>query len=267
MLELEEVLDQLGRSTAAGAADTLLLWRQGYIDRATLIDLSADVLDLATVQGTYYGQRAYAEWRATLLDTAPEYRLFIDPLEQSKTARPAFHKAVTTILDDSDDSDTVDMRLERLSYNTTVASVQESYQTALQGDSEATGWTRGLNLDACELCNHWYRGGQVWPKEHDMPKHNGCRCQQVPVYGQAPAQTQALRDKSHTMFLESLDPSEKEYYYWAKEVRDIYAQGARLNISRQGKRIDVAALPKAPRGWGLTMIPPPNPKLTLRGIQ
>ena len=42
------------------------------------------------------------------------------------------------------------------------------------------GWTRSVS-GACQLCNWWSRDGRVWPKDHTMPRHKGCRCTQNPV--------------------------------------------------------------------------------------
>lgn len=48
--------------------------------------------------------------------------------------------------------------------------------------SRARGWTRGIERAACQMCRWWEREGRIWPADHRMPRHTGCRCQQVPTW-------------------------------------------------------------------------------------
>lgn len=263
-LNFEETLDLLGTSTASNLLHLLDLYQSGHIERATFKSLAVDTLDLATRQGTYYGQLTYAEIVALFLDTAPDYTGVLDPSEQAGQPREQLATAIDTLLEDEEGlGGGLDARLERLGYSVTVKTVQDSYQTELQRDSEVSGWVRGLDAGACELCHYWHRSGRVWPREHPMPTHHGCRCQQVPVIGgDTPKDTRYLRDKRHRDFIESLSPRELEYYNWAKSVRDEYAKALRTGV----KYVDVDSLPEPPQGMAV-FIPPPNPKLTLRGIE
>ena len=261
MLKFEQTLERLGTSTADNILHLLDLYQSDYIDRATFISLAVDTLDLATRQGAYYGQLSYAEFRALLLDIVPDYANVIDPEAQAGQPRSELEQAIGTVLDD--ELDNLDMRLERLGYSVAVDSVQDSYQTELQRDSEVTGWQRGLDANACRLCRHWHRSGRVWPKDHPMPTHPGCKCQQVMVMGgPVPKDTRYLRDKRHQDFLASLDDDELAYYRWAKAVRDEYAKGLRTGQ----KYVDLKALPEPPAGV-VAIVPPDNPKITLRGLE
>lgn len=263
-LNFEETLDLLGTSTAGNLLHLLDLWQSDYISQATFKELAADTLDLATRQGTYYGQLSYAEIVALYHDTAPDYTGVIDPSEQAGQPREQLDKALQTLIDEeAGEGGDLDMRLERLGYSVAVDSVQDSYQRELQRDSEVSGWVRGLDAGACQLCQYWYRGGRIWPRDHPMPKHPGCKCQQVPDFsGDTPKDTRLLRDKRHREFIESLSPRELEYYRWAKAVRDEYAKALRTGVMY----VDVASLPEPPPGVA-AIVPPPNPKLTLRGIE
>lgn len=48
--------------------------------------------------------------------------------------------------------------------------------------STARGWKRGLESAACQMCKWWERDGRLWPDSHPMPRHTGCRCQQIPIW-------------------------------------------------------------------------------------
>src|SRR5690625_6970662 len=63
----------------------------------------------------------------------------------------------------------------------------------LQVDDLATGWTRLLDAEGCELCDWWARDGRVWPKRHPMPRHKGCKCQQLPAYDGEATSTEYTR--------------------------------------------------------------------------
>lgn len=261
MLEFEETLAQLGGTTAGNLTHFLDLYQSGYITRDTFVSLSLDTLDLATRQGAYYGQLSYAEIRALYLDLVPDYARVIDPEKQAGQPRSELEQAVETIL--NGDPEQIDTRLERLGLNVAISSVQDSYQSELQGDSEVTGWTRGLDSGACQLCHFWHRSGRVWPRDHPMPTHTNCKCQQVPVYGgDTPKDTHLLRDRRHREFLDSLTDEERAYYDWAKAVRDEYAKALRTGV----KYVDLDSLPAPPAGV-MAMVPPANPKIQLRGLE
>lgn len=257
----EDLLENLGKASTQGVLDTLALWREGYITREMFIEISVDILGLAIRQGSYQGQLTYAEMAALFTDTVPDYANVIEVDKIAGQPRGQVSDALHTVLDGEPEK--IGMRLTRLARSVTMTSAQEAYQDSLQADTRVSGWTRGLDMDACELCQHWERNGRVWPQDHPMPTHTNCKCQQVPVYGgPEPKTSRYLQDKQHREFMDSLSPAELEYYQWAKSVRDEFAKGLRLNQ----KYVDLDKLPAPPAGV-VAMIPPPNPKLTLRGIQ
>lgn len=86
--------------------------------------------------------------------------------------------AVNTILEDDDGQD---MRVARLVRGEITESAHSTYSDTLGTIPHVTGWKRGLESDACQLCRWWSRNGRVWPKDHRMPRHTGCMCHQIPV--------------------------------------------------------------------------------------
>lgn len=71
-------------------------------------------------------------------------------------------------------------RLERLARGAVARAGQDSREQAISRSPLVEGWTRGLDSTACQLCRWWWREGRVWPKQHQMPRHPGCTCVQVP---------------------------------------------------------------------------------------
>jgi hypothetical protein len=99
-------------------------------------------------------------------------------------------KATKTILDDLNKPTTEDFDAEltkaqkrflRLAEAEIKEAAARAYSAAVAESTVVTGWTRGIDADACELCQWWSRGGKVWPADHKMPTHTGCTCNPVPV--------------------------------------------------------------------------------------
>lgn len=86
--------------------------------------------------------------------------------------------AVNTILEDDEGQD---MRVARLVRGEITDAAHSTYTATLETIPHVTGWKRGLESDACQLCRWWSRNGRVWPKDHRMPRHTGCMCHQIPV--------------------------------------------------------------------------------------
>ena len=72
-------------------------------------------------------------------------------------------------------------RLDRLARNEPVQAATHGAEQAMAEDDRVSGWTRGLEAEACELCRWWWRNGRVWQPDHPMPRHTGCVCHPVPV--------------------------------------------------------------------------------------
>lgn len=95
------------------------------------------------------------------------------------TSQAAAERAVGTVM--AGEEATRRARLERLARGAVARAGQDGRETALRQSPLVTGWTRGLDSTACQLCVWWWREGRVWPKSHHMPRHPGCTCVQVPA--------------------------------------------------------------------------------------
>ena len=175
-LRFEDMLERLGDQGRKSLLDTYALYQSGLIDRETMVDVASELLQFINDQGAAYGELSYSQVRAIMLDTATELPANSTP--RAATSTGGISESLTTILDG--DPELIAQRLERLGYVLPIESVQGGYESTLQGDSMVEGWQRGLNDDACQLCQWWSWEGRIWPKVQPFQTHKGCKCQQIP---------------------------------------------------------------------------------------
>lgn len=170
------------------------LWNAVEAGRLTTTDfheIAADLIAVARQQGALAAQaalRAYLEANAataTIVAVAPSYA------ERARLAA-----AIGTIL--ASDHDTL-MQLTRLATNEPMDAAADAYSWAMERAEGVTGWTRGLDAKACQLCRWWARDGRVWRPDHPMPRHPGCLCHQVPVIGETPTNRQSARQAADAL--------------------------------------------------------------------
>lgn len=188
-LRFEDMLERLGSQGRDAVLNTYRLYEAGLIDSDTFIEVASDLLQHINERGAVYGQLSYDQVRAILLDTAAELPATVTAT--ASTSSGALAESLATILDGEQDE--IERRLERLAYVLPMESTQDGYRAALRADRAARGWIRGLDANACELCQWWARDGRAWPKHHPMPTHKGCRCQQIPTYIDNPPLTYQQR--------------------------------------------------------------------------
>ena len=174
-----EALVNLGEVTGRELSRLLKAYLAGEVSMSQLVDLSTVTISLAQQQGRIMAEVSLLSWM-----TANGLA------EQPAAARPIPHYAdsdrvrsgVQTIMERGViDPDQVDMQLQRLGYSESVESSQRAMSAAMQESGVVDGWTRGLEPDACQLCQWWARDGQVWPVNHSMPTHKGCCCTPIPT--------------------------------------------------------------------------------------
>ncbi len=89
--------------------------------------------------------------------------------------------AAATLLDRLEDTPDPEGRARRLGRSEPLKRASEARGQAIAASDLVEGWTRSLNVDTCQLCTWWHRGGRIWPKDHPMPRHTGCDCTQSVV--------------------------------------------------------------------------------------
>lgn len=175
-LRFEDMLERLGSQGREAVLNTYQLYQAGLIDATTFIEVASDLLQHINERSAVFGQVSYAQVRAILLDTAVELPATVTATASTSTG--ALAQSLQTILEGEPDQ--IVGRLERLGYVLPIESTQDGYSAALADDSMVEGWQRGLNDDACQLCQWWSWEGRIWPKVQPFQKHKGCKCQQIP---------------------------------------------------------------------------------------
>jgi hypothetical protein len=92
------------------------------------------------------------------------------------------HDAVGTILAEAagwqaGDTDSPLMRLRRLGRSEPLHHGHKSASVAMKRHKAVRGWVRAMDANACQLCEWWYRDGQIWSDDTPFQSHPGCNCQ------------------------------------------------------------------------------------------
>lgn len=191
-----DALEKLGRTTEREIRRLFGLYLGAEISANLFVDLGTVAVSLGQQQGRYMAELSLLSWLEAHKGSArPVAAAPIEHYQDSNRVR----KGLETVIGDGIiDPDETARRLERLAFAETVESSQRSFGAAMAKAPEVKGWTRGLEPDACQLCNWWSRDGRVWPADHTMPTHKGCTCTPVPAveYGDISVSDEAARASS-----------------------------------------------------------------------
>lgn len=191
-MSYSEQLDALGESVADQVQQLHEQHEAGELDRDTFVELALVLVLLGMAQAAALSELSLTAQLAAagVADPFPRVVIRPDPAGREARARAALHEALSA---------PPEQRTERLrmeSRSETLRSGSESYSGAVSSRSdEIAGWTRGLNVDACQLCRWWHREGRVWPSDHPMPQHKGCLCAPVVKMGGRPARPVATEPR------------------------------------------------------------------------
>lgn len=172
----EETVKRLSDGTRRIVVQLLDAVERGDLTPSDFDVLALDVLTTANRQGYDLGHvkvRAYIESVTGTPSAVP-------PGSPPPSGADRLSKALATIKSSGLDSA---MQLDRLAREEPVEAANRGTADAMSRSPEVTGWTRGLESDACELCIWWWRGGRVFKQEWTMPRHIGCVCDPVPHVG------------------------------------------------------------------------------------
>lgn len=176
--DFERVLRKLSKSTRNGVSETYRLYLEGLISKEGLIGALRELLEVSATQAAGYGQVAYAQTAEIQLGAIPE-TVARATVTAQHNHRAIIAKSLESVL--SGDAEGLDERLLKLGENLPTQAAQRAYTDSLRSDNRVTGWTRGLDSAACELCQWLAQDGKVFPHDANMATHNGCVCQQIPV--------------------------------------------------------------------------------------
>lgn len=172
-MTFEELLDSIIGDTTAKANALLDMWEADDIDDDTFAGALVVLVDRSRGRGA----NAAVGVLRSYVESGLGSPVLVTPV-LPETAQDRLGRAVGTIL--GSDLDTR-MQVDRLAAGETLGAAHRAYDDTMAATPQISGWTRGLNSDACELCRWWSRGGKVWPATHTMPTHTGCKCHPVPT--------------------------------------------------------------------------------------
>lgn len=187
---LDKTMGALCEGTAASMRALWAAYTAGRIDAATFQTAAAALVAAANARGGMVGTLALAanlSARLGALVTPQPVKL---PPHRANPGR--LEKSLGTILATEDGSGA---QVERLARAEPAAAVQDGYTSAIARSPLVEGWTRHLEIDACQLCTWWDREGRVWPKDHPMPTHPGCLCTPDPTLARDIQPTTARKRK------------------------------------------------------------------------
>jgi hypothetical protein len=162
-----------GRSEEQATA-LFAAWQAGKVDDDTFVALLAAIVAAANNQATALADLSLAT-AVTVALRRPVVPLGIaPPAEDPERLR----KAATTLLTVKN---LTPERVARLARAEPLETAARAYSAGMARSPHVRGWRRGLSGSACQLCEWWSRGGQLWPADHPMPTHKGCSCSPVPI--------------------------------------------------------------------------------------
>ncbi|MGM0700385.1 MAG: hypothetical protein ACQEVD_16185 [Actinomycetota bacterium] len=172
-MTFEALMDSIIGDTTTKANKLLDLWEAGDIDDGLFADALVYLVDQSRGRASSAALTVLRDY----IETGIEAAALVTPALPD-TATERLTKAATTILGSGLDTR---MQVERLAAGETLAAAHRTYADTMAATPHVTGWTRGLDGGACELCQWWARDGRVWPSDHPMPTHTGCKCHPVPT--------------------------------------------------------------------------------------
>lgn len=169
-----DTLAQLSERAGKSAVD---LWareaRSNISERKLLL-----ARRIAANNGYAFNQGVIALQVEAFRATGIESGLQAQPLARHSTDIHRIWLGLETIVATGDVTD----RILQLARSESLQAGQDGYGKALAADSRTIGWSRALEADPCSLCEEWYEGGRVFPKDMPMAWHVNCKCGKTPVY-------------------------------------------------------------------------------------
>lgn len=177
-----DALRNLGQSAERELNRLLDQYVSGAITSALLVELGTVAVSLGQQQGRLMAEIAMLSWLEAHGHAAvPVAAARIEHYADSGRVR----RGIETIMAAGVlDPDVTGQRLSRLAHAETVESSQQSFGQIMKESPHVSGWVRGLEPKACELCRWWDRDGTIWPTDHTMPTHKGCVCTPIPQAAQ-----------------------------------------------------------------------------------
>lgn len=171
-----DTIGSLGDATAAKVLVAVAAWEAEEITEDEAAALIAAIISTSNYRAAALGDLSLsADLTKATGTVVPPVGVVPDKDDVRR-----LNKAAKTLLATLPDTPDPQGRAARLGRSEPLTAAQEARGEALTRSELVEGWTRSVS-GACQLCNWWSRDGRVWPKDHTMPRHKGCRCTQNPV--------------------------------------------------------------------------------------
>lgn len=169
----EAFLVTIGDRASRGLLDALDQYRQGRLDEQALTTAISSLLASANSYGRHYGD-VFATSVLRLTDPAAVSAGALAPADELERLGKAASTLVSALGEDG-----IEDRLTRIG-NAEPAHAAQQVVVQTYAENGVAGYTRGVNVGACELCQWLYKDGYVYPTGQAMHQHAGCRCVAIP---------------------------------------------------------------------------------------
>lgn len=174
-MSFRDLIGRLGDDTAARVAAVWELYDAGKLTVVEAESLVAAIVARANGRATALADLAVSAELTVRTGRAVPATGLLPP----SSDRERLRKAARTLLDVLPGTPDPLARAERLGRSEPLWRAQDARGEALAGSRLVEGWVRETHGSKCQLCTWWARRGRVWPKDHPMPRHKGCRCTQT----------------------------------------------------------------------------------------
>lgn len=174
MNPLEEVLAELSTSQQERVRVAFASYEEGLLT-------SSEFVDVVTAVVLSGNARAYALGAATVRSQIEAQVATVEITPQVPAPRHLDEGRVSSALGTILSSGTGLMALQRLADNEPKQAAADGSADVILTSEHVNGWTRTVEVDACDLCKWWAAESHKFPPHARMARHTGCACTQTPV--------------------------------------------------------------------------------------
>ena len=176
-MSYEDTLRALGSNTQNMVASVHAQWTRGEITKRTMGQLVKTLVLTANTQGAAFGALSFQAFMDVSTGAALPVSAGLNVLTPGEIKKT--QSAINAVLALPREQQV--LAFERLSFNAPIRSATESFRRGMVSDKRVPTYTRGLEADACQLCQWLYKDGYEYRASKPMHRHPGCVCSQIPT--------------------------------------------------------------------------------------
>jgi hypothetical protein len=171
-----DTLEKLTSQVEGQVVAALERWKAGALTEDQFVQIVAALIAISNGRAIALADLGLAAALSVSLGVAqPATGVGLKPSAQR------LEKGTRTLTAAANAGNDITDRLTRFAHAEASNAAAEAWSDGITENKNVTGWVRQLDGDPCQLCVWWWREGQVWPKDHRMPHHKGCKCTPKPV--------------------------------------------------------------------------------------